>query len=265
MSLDYTTIGTPSDGWPVVTAVVNTYKRPVLLARALNSILAQDFKLPWELIVVHDGPIDGETTAVYDKYLELFEQRGIRANFTDTEECSGYQCVPKNIAIQYAEGDYIAYLDDDNEWTPDHLTVLHAAIEEGTVWPDFTYGRREYVLDSPPEEGLKLPEGPSPFIPFDHTAAARLASPSTNFIDTSDALIAKGALWRLFVSTGSMWNEKLRRFGDWELFARGVVYGGWRGIGVNRIVQRYHWHGANLQLTRPLAETPELQRNTGAA
>ena len=57
-------------------------------------------------------------------------------------ENSGYQCMPKNKGVEMASqirvqddgsykggGDYIAYLDDDNTWRPNHLSVLVNAIE----------------------------------------------------------------------------------------------------------------------------------------
>lgn len=249
--------------YPCVTAVVNTYHRAPLLRRALASVLAQTYH-DYELIVVHDGPIDDATGRVISEYVPLFDAQGIEIWPYGLEENSGYQCVPKNHAIERAAGDYIAFLDDDNEWTADHLQVLVAAMEEGDVWPDFVYGRREYVRDENAPEAINgelLPVGPSSFQPFNEEALRRLAaSPLHNFIDTSDALITKGAFWMLGMQTGCMWNPDYRRFGDWELFARATHFAGWRGKAVDRVVQRYHWTGENLQLTRPANETPVQKR-----
>jgi hypothetical protein len=211
----------------------------------------------FELLVVHDGPIEAETR----KILDAWDDRGLDIVAFGLTEQSGYQCVPKNHATYLARGDYIAYLDDDNEWTPDHLEVLVAAIEEGTVWPDFVYGRRMYVIDPGCETDLKLDTGPSPHVPWTEGAKQQLAAgPEWNFIDTSDALIAKGALWRLQLATDNMWNETLRRVADWEMFCRGVFFADWRGQDVDKVVQVYHWHGKNVQLVRPMAEIPQLKR-----
>ena len=145
------------------------------------------------------------------------------------------------------------------------LAVLVEAIEAGDNWPDFVYGRREYVLDegapTHARSGEKLYVGESPLQEMNEFAMKRLASsPLNDFIDTSDTLITRGAFWMLAQSTGFMWNTDYRRFGDWELFTRGVFYGGWRGKAVDRVVQRYHWTGSNLQLTRPVNETPVQRR-----
>jgi len=132
------------------------------------------------------------------------------------------------------------------------------------VWPDFVYGRREYVLDDGVEDevrGEKLPVGPSSYQELNQYGMSRLASsPLLNFIDTSDSLISRGAYWLLARETGCMWNPHYRRFGDWEMFTRAVFYGGWRGKAVDHIVQRYHWTGTNLQIVRPPNETPVKTR-----
>ena len=75
-------------------------------------------------------------------------------------------------------------------------------------------------------------------------------SPLHGFVDTGDMMIAKGALWRTQLATQMMWNEGMRRFGDWELIVRAGNFAGLRGKAVDKVVQNYYWHGKNLQLTR---------------
>ena len=243
------------DSWPCITAIVNTYNRPEKLNRALHSVLDQDFD-DYEIVVIHDGPMSGETKEIVQKAEKIST---VPFYPVATAENSGYQCVPKNAATWLAKGDYISYLDDDNTWSNDHLSVLHAAIEEGESWPDFTYGRREYVC----EDGCSGPyEGISPLVPFtEDNVKAMSNSPAYNFIDTSDALVSKGAIWRLHLATGRMWNEDIRRFGDWEFFTRGIFFSGWKGKAVDHVVQKYYWHGNNLQLTRPVSEPRYKERS----
>jgi hypothetical protein len=197
MGMDSTTeTASTYSTWPSVTAVVNTYERPALLQRALASVLAQSYK-DFEVLVIHDGPMSADTVAVAAAGIDYF--------VTALDENSGYQCVPKNLALEHARGDYIAYLDDDNEWTEDHLEVLVKAIEEGTVWPDIVYGRREYVADAPglvDGNGNPLYTGPSEFQDTNEFGMKRLAaSPILNFIDTSDTLITRGGLYWLMHTT----------------------------------------------------------------
>jgi glycosyltransferase involved in cell wall biosynthesis len=245
--------------WPAVSAVVNTYNRADLLPRALASVLAQRATFPdFEVIVVDDASTDS-TADVIREWAGRFDGAGIPFRAFRLGENSGYQAVPKNRAIEFARGDFVRFLDDDNEWTPGSLKALVDAALAGDVWPDVVYGRREYVMD-PRCTNADLPTGPSPFTPHD---PARLAeSPTFNYIDTGDALIARGVFWWLYEHTTMMWNESWRRFGDWELFCRmanleklvGAVSPRFKAV--DAIVQRYHWTGTNLQLTRPFHETP---------
>jgi len=252
--------------WPAVTCVVNTFERADLLPRALASVMSQldDFD-DFEVVVVDDcSEDDGATEKVIRQWAEWFDKRGIAFTPYRLGENSGAQAVPKNQAIIHSRGSFIRFLDDDNEWTPGSLRVLMDAIEEGDVWPDVVYGRREYVIDdgaplkSP--QGDTLPFGPTQFVPFDRDRLA--AGVQYNFIDTGDFLVSKGAMWWLHEHTGSMWSPAYRRFGDYELLTRAahldklVQATPWRFKGIDSIVSRYHWTGRNLQLTRPPNETP---------
>lgn len=97
---------------PVVSVVVPTYRRPALLARALASVLGQSFG-GFEALVIDDGPSD-DTAAVVAafgdprlRYLPQPTNRGVAA--------------ARNRGLREACGDFIAFLDDDDEWLPDKL------------------------------------------------------------------------------------------------------------------------------------------------
>lgn len=246
---------------PIVSVVISTYERAGYLDRALASVQAQTYK-NYEIIIVHDGPAPEDVVAVCSKWHDKFAENATTLTLVSLDENSGYQCVPKNTGTWLARGDYIAYLDDDNEWLPEHLEALVAEIEAGHDWPDFVYGRRYYKIDEgyTPDKTLNIREGELKFIQWTPESQAMLdEGPTYNFIDSSDLLIGKGALWRCFLATGKMWNEELRRFADWELIVRGSRFSGWRGRGVDKTLSIYHWHGKNIQITRPVNETPKQQ------
>ena len=89
--------------WPTITAIVNTYKRPKLLRRALHSVLSQSF-IEFELLVIHDGPADKETADLCEEFDRKFAVRDVDFRFVALEENSGYQCVPKPSATTDEEG-----------------------------------------------------------------------------------------------------------------------------------------------------------------
>jgi len=217
-----------------------------------------------EVWVIHDGPSDPESAKVYEEYYEKFEDAGIDFFAVDSDEHTGYYTYPRNVATENCRGVYVANLDDDNEWMPTALADLLAAMEEGEMWPDLVYGRRTYVLDegAPEKHGnidLKALEGDSQYVEWDALAQLRLAGnkPMYNFIDSSDFLVSKGALYRLAAATGHIWNDEARRFGDFWLVSDGLLAGGWRFKGLDKIVQKYHITGDNVSLNRPVHERPQ--------
>lgn len=94
---------------PLVTAVVTTYNRPQLVQCAIKSVLAQTYG-SMEIIVAEDGSDSGLESWLDEKgfghvrYIRHEENRGLAA--------------ARNTGLRYAQGKYVAYLDDDDEWLP---------------------------------------------------------------------------------------------------------------------------------------------------
>ncbi len=111
-----------SDRDSAVSVVIPTYNRRGLLPRALNSVLSQIHPAR-EIIVVDDGSTDGTADMVRTKYpqvkLIVQENRGVSA--------------ARNAGILCAGGEWLAFLDSDDEWLPKKL------------------GRQLRLLDSHPE------------------------------------------------------------------------------------------------------------------
>ena len=268
----------PHSEWPLVSVIVATHNRPVLLARALDSVLAQTFK-DYECWVVHDGPLGeisdegvftpkdetcAETARVFGEYSEKFDALGIDFFTIASDEHTGYYCTPRNLATENSRGVYVAKQDDDNEWLPDTISSLVEAMDEGEMWPDIVYGRRRYIIDDgcpvATKDGINLRDlaGDSPYTPWDDMAMVRIAGnmPAFNLIDSSEFLVAKGALYRLGIKAGHIWDDSRRRFGDFYLVSDGLHYANWRFKGIDKIVQLYHLTGDNISLTRPAYEVP---------
>lgn len=255
---------------PKVSVVISTYNRPEMLNKALASVHAQTFD-DFEVVVVDDcSPDQDAMRAVLEKWYYEFEKRGIELVAARLGENSGYQCMPKNKGIELARGDYIAYLDDDNTWRPNHLAVAVNAIEYSpaneTEKPgeyskpnfsiDLVYTRIHYVADQEVIEKLqKSFENRIPLGDAEGTEWNPMLLNTRNYIDTSTILHSKGAFWRLVRESGYGWDETLRRFGDWNFVWRWGVFGLTAKL-VDAVTLEYFWHADNLQLTRPCIETP---------
>lgn len=91
---------------PLVSVVIPSFNRKKLLQRALQSVLRQTFT-DYELMVVDDGSEDGTQD------LPILKERKIR--FIRLEENRGVSSA-RNIGVKQSSGDWIAFLDSDDEW-----------------------------------------------------------------------------------------------------------------------------------------------------
>ena len=103
---------------PRVTAVIPTRNRPDLVCRAVRSVLSQTIR-DLECIVVVDGPDSATTEAlarVEDPRLKVL---ALEANVGGNEA--------RNLGARTARGEWVALLDDDDEWLPQRLAIQLAA------------------------------------------------------------------------------------------------------------------------------------------
>src|SRR2546423_14232984 len=106
---------------PTVSVVVPTHNRSRMLIQTLDSVCRQrDVEV--EIVVVNDGSID-ET-------LDAIARLGdARIRVLDESPPAGVSAA-RNRGIQSAAGDWIAFLDDDDLWSPDKLRNQLAAARE---------------------------------------------------------------------------------------------------------------------------------------
>jgi len=112
---------------PIVSVIIPTFKRPHLVKRAVRSALSQTLSAI-EVIVVVDGP-DDETF----EELNQFEDSRLRVNVLPRNVGSGGA---RNVGIKEARGEWVAFLDDDDEWFPQKLEIqLRAAQKSRHIYP----------------------------------------------------------------------------------------------------------------------------------
>jgi glycosyltransferase involved in cell wall biosynthesis len=97
---------------PLITAIVTTYDRPRLAQRAIRSAFAQTYA-PLEILIIEDGTDSG-----VESWLQREKQGAVR--YVRHHQNQGLAAA-RNTGLAYASGDYIAYLDDDDEWKPNRL------------------------------------------------------------------------------------------------------------------------------------------------
>jgi glycosyltransferase involved in cell wall biosynthesis len=212
-----------------------------MLKEALDSVCEQTHK-DFEVVVADDASTDG-TPDVLESAYDKFRKRSVTLKALRLTENSGYQCVPKNMAIYASRGDYIAYLDDDNLWDATHLEKLHSPFIDNLEL-DLTYCWRRYEG----EGGIDIDPHPPEW-----EKAAPYIKRVANLIDTSDIMHSRGLAYLSFFHFQCIWNENERRFGDHSLLKRFIALGA-RGRLVPEELTTYRWHGNNLMVTRPIME-----------
>lgn len=98
---------------PRVSVIVPSFNRPRLLPRAINSIWKQSFQ-DFDIVVVNDG---GTWSDQLDGRLSDPRLRVVHRDH-------GGPGAARNCGIAITDSEYVAYLDDDDEWRSDHLETL---------------------------------------------------------------------------------------------------------------------------------------------
>lgn len=101
-----------------ISAVIPTYNREGTIARAIDSVLSQEYA-PSEIIVVDDGSNDNTR-----KILEAYGKK-IRYVYQNNAGVSA----ARNRGVNEAKYEWIAFLDSDDYWLPHHLKHIVTAIE----------------------------------------------------------------------------------------------------------------------------------------
>ena len=102
----------------LVTAIITTHKRePEIVERALKSILAQTYK-NIEIIVVDDSPESFESRKAVKDSVTRYTNQNVK--YVQHDECKG-ACAARNTGLYMAKGEYVAFLDDDDEWLPEKI------------------------------------------------------------------------------------------------------------------------------------------------
>ena len=107
---------------PVISVVIPTYNRANDLKRALKSVQVQTFT-NWEVLIVDNHSVDNTDQVVSDfndSRIKLFKIHN-----------NGVIAASRNVGIREASGEYIAFLDSDDWWSPEKLRLSLDALNAG--------------------------------------------------------------------------------------------------------------------------------------
>ncbi len=105
---------------PTISVIIPTFNRADLLERTLRSVLSQTYR-DFEIIIIDDASTDNTQEIIEEKFGSEIKTEIIRyfKNDLNLERSRS-----RNRGIELAKGEYIASLDDDDVWLPEHLKEL---------------------------------------------------------------------------------------------------------------------------------------------
>ena len=140
-----------------VSVVIPFYSQVQWLEEAVESVLGQDYK-ELEIIVVNDGS-EEDVTSFLSKY-------GDKIIYERT--MNGGPAAARNRGIEMATGEYVAFLDSDDIWVPNKLSIQiammrkHAAVWSYSNYVTFGLGKtKKYIMTQNDEAELQ-----KSFIPY---------------------------------------------------------------------------------------------------
>ena len=175
------------DDSPLVSVVITTYRRASLVPRAIRSVQNQTYK-NIEIIVVDDASPDNTEEIVRSiadpriRYLRHEQNKGLPAG--------------RNTGIRAAAGQYIAFLDDDDEWQETKLEKQLTVIQE-----------HDAVLCGAIVNGTRIKRHHRSIVTLDDLRKGNEFDPSS--------LLARASVLK-----NLPFDEKLRQGEDWDAFIR---------------------------------------------
>ncbi|MGL1957621.1 MAG: glycosyltransferase family 2 protein [Colwellia sp.] len=121
----------------MISIVIPAYNASAFIERALSSVLNQTYK-DYEVIIVDDGSVDNT--------VDIVEQHPLAV--TLIKQSNAGASAARNKGIEHAKGEYIAFLDSDDEWLPNKLEIQHACMESNSHWlASYTKEVKENITD----------------------------------------------------------------------------------------------------------------------
>jgi glycosyltransferase involved in cell wall biosynthesis len=184
---------------PTVSVIIPTRNRSQLIRRAIQSVQDQTYH-DFEIIIVDDASTDDTAEVVGE-----FEDQKIK--YIRHEQTKGAPAA-RNTAVRISNGEYIAFIDDDDEWLPEKLQMQISAFRAAKPKVGIVYSAFWRI------EGTKKTFFPSAKI-RKKQGNLQKALLSGNFIGLPTAIVKR----QCFEKAG-FFDESFPRLQDWEFFIR---------------------------------------------
>jgi glycosyltransferase involved in cell wall biosynthesis len=208
-----------------VSAVIPTRNRPEIVCRAVRSALCQTYK-NLEIVVVVDGPNPSTAEA-----LAALQEPRLRV-MTLTIPVGGSEA--RNIGVRAARGEWIALLDDDDEWLPCKIATQVAIAQ--SIKSEFVVIANKYIDRRTSGDMIRpqIPQRPEQHISEYMFCEASFFHPRQGAIQTSTLFVSRSLLLKSPFTAG------LKRFQDIDWLLRAVPQTGREVYIAPSILSIYH-------------------------
>jgi len=188
---------------PKVSVIIPSYKTAHFIANCLDSVFAQTYQ-NLEAIVVNDGSPD---TPELEQVLGPYMDRIVYIK-QENKRAAG----ARNNAIRNARGEYVAFLDSDDTWMPDHLeNQMKLFTDDPSLGLTYSNG----LVGMPGKEREFMKRCPSNGeATFSALIVERCQIPISTVVARRDAIIKAG-----------MFDETLLRCDDYDMWVRTAFHG----------------------------------------
>ena len=225
---------------PLFTVIMTTYNAEKFLPRALDSVLAQTLK-DFEIIVSNDGSPD-RSADIAKEYMA----RDKRVSLIDLPH-SGGPAAPTNAGFRAAKGEFITFLEYDDEWHADRLEKMLKLFRD---YPEIGYaGSNAKILND--ETGQVTYYHFEPKDLQDEVRKAKIVT-GGYFYNWSNMVLRASA-----VRDVGFLDENLLIGTEYDYFIRfGTKY---KFAYVDEVLMTYHVHGNNVSVGSPLKNKKMLR------
>jgi glycosyltransferase involved in cell wall biosynthesis len=183
---------------PLVSVIIPAYQAAERIRETLDSVLAQTYP-NFEVVLVNDGSPD---TEALEQAIRSYGEKLIYIR-QENRGPSG----ARNTAIRAARGKYIACLDSDDVYLPDHLAGLVPLLEEHAL--DLVYSDSHLTRDGVHVGRYFERQPQSPPVTFEKLLTEECAVPTSGVVASRQAMIDAG-----------LFDERYRRCEDFDLWLR---------------------------------------------
>lgn len=182
--------------YPLVSVIMPTFNREVLLVEAVDSVLRQSYP-HWELVIVDDGSVDNTAAIIKERY-------GNDSRIKYLHQPNQGQSVARNNGVEFSSGEYVAFLDSDNLWEEHRLregvNVLTHNSEIGLCYADVIYidakGDEIHRVNMPRHSGFVFPKLiVDNFVSMNTVMVRRSVLPSSRPFNQANRLDEDYELW----------------------------------------------------------------------